>query len=386
MSATAILDPRSYAYHEDPYGAYRHLRDEAPLWRNEELGFWAVSRYDDVASVATDWRTFISGAGVTLRGPHRPPQMISQDPPRHQVLRTLVRSAFTARKVATLEADVAALCRTLLDRVTGRARFDCISDYSELVPTSVIAWVLGVDEEGSAAFHQLMNRYMHRAPGTSEPGADGRAAETDALRWVASVIDDPDARSAGSLVGTIAGAVRRETISRDEAVGMVFQLLIAGFETTKKLVGTAVVQLWRHPGQRALLAQRPDLVANAVEETLRFDGPTPHMFRTASTAVSLHGQTIEPGERVMLLFASANRDERRWPEADRYDVQRDTRGHFGFGHGIHLCLGAALARLESRIALEVFLDRYPEYAVDDRGTERSHNDNNRGYDHVSVVV
>jgi cytochrome P450 len=382
VSTDLVLDPRSYGYHENPFDHYRRLREEAPLYWNDELQFWALSRYEDVAQASADWRSFCSGAGVTLRGPHRPPQMISQDPPRHTVLRSLVRKSFTARSVGRLELDIRGLCRHLLEDLGDRRTFDCISEYAELVPMAVISWVLGMDDGGDVKFHQLMNRFLHRTPGTSEPTADGLAAEAEALTYITGLLDDPQATRPHSLVRAIGTAARDEVISRPEAIGMVFQLLIAGFETTKKLVGNAIVALHRAPAQRALILGDPALIANAIEETLRFDGPTPHMFRTATAEATRYGRTIREGDKVMLLFASANRDERRWPQPDVFDVTRDTRGHVGFGHGIHLCLGAALARLEARIALEVFLKRFAEFNIVE--SRRSHTDNNRGFSRLTI--
>jgi cytochrome P450 len=381
-----VLDPRSYEYHENPFDQYRRLRQDAPVYWNDELRFWALSRYADIARACTEWRTYVSGEGVTLRGPHVPPQLISQDPPRHTVLRGLVRSAFSARQVTDLESAVRALCRTLLDQVEGAAQFDVVADYSDRVPMAVIAWVLGTDPDETLPLHGLINRSMYREPGTSQPTAAGREAEAEALATITDLLGRERLAPGNGLIGRIARAQSDGTITADESVGMVYQLLIAGYETTTKLVGNAVHALHHAPDQRAILLSEPESQANAIEETLRYDGPTPHMFRTATREVNFHGRTISPGDKVLLLFASANRDERRWSDPDRFDIRRDTRGHLGFGHGIHLCLGAALARLEGRVALGEFLARFPRFEVDTSRAERSHTDNNRGFVRLPVTT
>jgi cytochrome P450 len=383
------FDPYSYEHHEDPYPTYRRLRDEAPAYLDPERGFWALSRHDDVRAAIDDWPTFSSSEGITLeRGSGGvEPMLIEMDPPRHTELRALVSRAFTPKRVAELEDPTRALARELVDGFGSRDRVDVIGDFAAKLPMAVISVMLGVPREDQDRLREWSDAMLHREEGSSDLTPEGIAGATRLHGYFQDLIADRRTHPRDDLAGALVLAQEDDrALSANEVLGFCFLLIIAGNETTTKLLGNAVYWLAAFPDERARVLTDPGLVPAAVEETLRFDTSTQALARVLTRDLELHGTTLPAGAKGLLLFGSANRDERRWDQPDAFVVDRNPAGHLAFGHGIHHCLGAALARLESRVALDVLLPVLGEYEVDRAGAERVHSSNVRGFSRLPVEI
>jgi cytochrome P450 len=383
------FDPYSYAYHEDPYPTYRQLRDVAPAYLDPERGFWALSRHDDVRAAIDDWPTFSSSGGITLerRTENVEPMLIEMDPPRHTELRALVSRAFTPRRVADLEHPIGDLARELAAGFVPGARVDVIDEFAAKLPMAVISVMLGVPREDQDELRSWSDAMLHREEGSAELTPEGIAGATRLYGYFSDVIAARRQTPGEDLVGALVAAEEGDrSLSPAEVLGFCFLLLIAGNETTTKLIGNALYWLDAFPDERARLLADPSLIPAAVEETLRFDTSTQSLARVLTRDVELHGVTLPAGHKGLLLFGSANRDERRWDEPDRFDISRNPAGHLAFGHGIHHCLGAALARLETRVALNVLLPVLGEYSVDPAGSERVHSGNVRGFSRLPIEI
>lgn len=379
-------DPTDYDQQDDPYPLYRRLRDEAPCYHNERLGFYALSRYGDVLAAATDWRRYSSAAGIALDvGPS--PMIITMDPPRQTYLRGLVARSFTRRRIGALEPVVRRLARRLAEELPRHGTVDIVTGYTDILPMAVMAAVLGAPEADRPFLQDVVTRSLEQPAGqTSESPEAGRASR-ELERYCAELVAARRAAPADDLVGgLLAQQGEPGSITDAELVGFCKLLVVAGYETTTKLIGTALYWLARFPDQRRRLCEDPAAIPGALEEVLRYDGPTPLMARRLTADLELHGTRMPAGAQVLLLFACANRDERRWPDPDVFDVARDTEGHLGFGHGVHFCLGAALARLEGRVALEELLPRLGDYSVDTDRAVRARTRNNRGFLHLPLVL
>ena len=387
VSAPVVYDPYAYEIHEDPYPTYRRLRDEAPAYCNEERGFWALSRYRDVHGAMQDHQTFSSSEGVALeRGTAmRIPMIIALDPPRQTQLRRLVSKGFTPRRVAEMEPAVRALARKWLAPLVARGHGDFIEEFSAKLPMDVISTLLGVPDADQDMLRGWSDALLHREPGKASIPRRGLEGSANMIRYFGEAIAARRRRPGDDLVSALVDAeVDGERLADDEIIGFCFLLVIAGNETTTKMLGNAAILLEHHPDARALLVREPARIADAVDEVVRFDNSTQMLARTATRDVPLHDQTIPAGARVVLLVGSANRDERAFERPDEFDIRRGPTDHLAFGVGIHYCLGASLARLEGRVALEEFLAHVPEYDVDRAGLVRVHSPNVRGYAHVPV--
>lgn len=381
MSDTLVYDPYSYAIHEDPYPTYKRLRDEAPAYHNAERNFWALSRYQDVNHALHDWQTYSSVGGVALEGSGKaPPMIIAMDPPRQTKLRKIISAAFTPRRIALLEPRVREMTREYLDPLVERGSFDFIQDFSAKLPMDVISAMLGVPREDQAMLRNWSDALLHREPGQSAVTPAGVEGAGNLVRYFAQDLGRRKRNPSDDLISAlIAAEVEGERLSDEEIFGFCFLLVIAGNETTTKMLGNAVHLLARHPDQRALLVREPQRIADAVEEVLRFDTSTHMLARVLTRDISLHGSSLTKGERVLLLIGSGNRDERVFERADQFDITRPSQQNLSFGFGTHVCLGASLARLEGRVALEEILARMPNYEIDEAGLERVHSANVRGY-------
>jgi len=387
MRGAVTYDPYSYEIHEDPYPTYRRLRDEAPVYHNEERGFYALSRYHDVREAMRDWQTFSSQGGVALESSGKaPPMIIAMDPPRQAKLRRLISLAFTPRRVAELEPRVRAIVLRHLLPLLERERFDFIADFSAKMPMDVISSLLGVPEGDQDTLRHWSDTLLHREPGEARVTRDGVSAAENIVRYFSSVLAERRAKPGEDLIsGLIAAEIDGERLTQEEILGFCFLLIIAGNETTTKMLGNAVDLLHRHRDQRSRLLEARNRIADAVEEVLRFDPSTQMLARQTTREVTLHGQQIPAGARVLLLIGSANRDERAIERAEEFDIFREPVAHLAFGVGTHVCLGASLARLEGRVALEEVLERMPNYEVFEEGKERVHSANVRGYAHLPVA-
>ena len=318
--------------------------------------------------------------------------MIFLDPPDHTYLRRLVSRAFTPRRVAELEGDIRALCRSLLDAVDGRQGFDFVQDYGATIPAEVIATLLGVPAADRREVRRHIDGSFHLEPDVGMDNPIAAAAWGFLIEYITAQLeerrDHPRDDMLSDLVGAEyvdeAGAVHR--LGMEESAFFSLLLISAGTETVARLIGWAGLLLAAHPDQRADLAADPSLIPGAVEEVLRYEAPSPVQGRWTTADVTFYTTTVPAGSKVLLLNGSADRDERAFPDADRFDVRRKIDRHLAFGYGVHFCLGAALARMEGRIALEEMLRRHPSWEVDLEGAVALHTSTVRGYERLPVHV
>jgi cytochrome P450 len=381
--ARVHYDPFSYEVHDDPYPVYRRLRDEAPVWRNEEQGFWTLARYDDVLQASVDWATFSSAEGTTLERVQGE-MIISMDPPDHTRLRRLVSRAFTPRRISELESFIRTLTRGYLESLAERGEADVVRDLSARLPINVISELMGLPEEHRETVRELSDRLLHREPDQRQMEKANLDAGRDLGILVWGVVKERRERATGAWGLDLIDVLIEADLTDPELIGFCLLLAVAGNETVTKLVANAAIALHRFPDQRQLLLDHPDLMPNAVEETLRWDAPSQFQGRTLTRDVELHGATMPAGDFVLLLTGSANRDEREYDDPERFDVQRVIDRPLGFGHGPHVCLGAALARLETRVAVEELLRLFPDFEVDESRVVRMHSSNVRGLSSVPI--
>jgi cytochrome P450 len=380
-------DPYAYEIHEDPYPVYAELREHAPVYRNERLGFWALSRHADVSMAFRDAERFSNRFGVSLdpaathEGAQATMSFLAMDPPRHTRMRALVSRGFTPRRIGDLEPRIRELARTYIDRFIEAGHCDFIAEFAGKLPMDVVSEMLGVPEPDRASLREWADAVVHRDEGVTDLPASAIAAAANIIGYFDALIRDRRAKpEADDLTGALLRAeLDGDRLSDAEVLGFLFLMIVAGNETTTKLLGNAIYWASRNPDQRRLVCADPTLVPRWVEETLRYDGSSQALARTLTVDVELHGQTLRAGDRAVLLIGAANRDERVFPDPDRYDLRRDTSQMLSFGYGTHFCLGASLARLEGRIALEEVLARLPDYAIDEGGIARVHSVNVRGF-------
>lgn len=352
---TFVYDPATRQFQDEMHDVYRVLRDEYPVYLNAD-GSFALSRFADVRDAVLNWQGFSS---TCAEAEQLMPQMIYMDPPRHTALRLLVSRAFTPRRVAELESRVRQVTHRLLDEVEARGQGELVHDLAAPLPSIVMAELIGVPEELREPFRGWTEAFLEVS------GPDDVADRAGNIyRLFAELLTERRREPAEDLMSALLAAeVDGEGLSEEDLLGFCFLLLIAGNDTTTSLIGNGAELLARHPRQRAELVADPSLIPAAVEEMLRVEAPTQALPRTATQDVELHGVTIPEGSRVMLLWGAANLDEREFPDAERFDIHRPAIRHLGFGHGVHFCLGAPLARLESRVAFEELLAHMPEYRI-----------------------
>lgn len=346
----------------DPYPVYAELREHAPAYWAEESNCWVLSRYDDINAALVDPTTYSSASGIFPTPPGVDltemflPMLIMTDPPRHTELRHLVSKAFTARRIAGLEVHIQTVVDDLLTHTPDSDMWDFVSGFAGPLPAIVIADLLGVPREDRDRFRAWSTTLIQSNPtrGGFGPGLDAAAA---LYEYFSAFLTDRRAHPQDDLMTALVQAeVDGEHLSEEELLGFCLLLLVAGHETTTNLLSNAAVLLGQHPASREELANDPDLVPGAVEELLRFDSPVQGLARTLTRQVDLHGRSMGAGDTVLLLFGSANRDSRAFPDADNFDIHRHPERQVAFGRGIHFCLGAALARMETRIALSALLN------------------------------
>jgi cytochrome P450 len=380
-------DPYDFAIHEDPHPVWRRMRDEAPLYRNDEHEFWALSRFEDVAAALTDWRTYSSARGTVLEiirsGAKFPPGIILfEDPPLHDAHRALLARLFTPRRISELEPQVRDFCARSLDPLVGSGRFDFIADLGSQMPMRVIGMLLGIPDEDQEALRDSIDAGLSlekNAGGVVEAEVQTFPAERY-VEYIAWRRKNPsDDLMTELLNARFEDDGVERTLRDDELLGYIGLLAGAGNETTTRLIGWTGDVLDRFPDQRRLLAADPGLVPNAIEEILRYEAPSPVQARYVMSDVELHGTRVREGEALLLLNGAANRDEREFPDADRLDVRRRNVRHLSFGLGIHFCLGASLARLEGVIALEEVLKRWPDWEIDRSAAVMAHTSSVRGW-------
>ncbi len=365
-------DPFDGDIARDPYPAYRRLRAEAPLYYNEKYDFYALSRWDDIDRSLPDWKTFSSARGPVLEliqaNIEIPPgSLIMEDPPAHDIRRALLSRVFTPRRVLSIEPQIREFCTRSLDRLVGLDSFELMAEFANEVPMRVIGMLLGIPEADQQDIRDRADAKLRTEPGQRMQVSNAALMDTDLF---AEYIDWRASHPSDDLMTELLTAefedeqgVRR-TLTREEILTYVTVLAGAGNETTARLIGWFVALLDQHPDQRSELVENPGLIPNAIEETLRFE-PTGHaVARYVTTDAHFYGETVPAGSAITFIVASANRDESRWTEGDRFDIHRQISQHLTFGVGTHYCLGAALARLEGRVALEEILEHFPKWEVD----------------------
>jgi cytochrome P450 len=397
MEPDIYYDPYDFEIDSDPYPVWKRLRDERPLYYNERYDFYALSRFDDVDHCSLDWESYISSKGTLLEliksGMELPPgSIIFEDPPAHNIHRRLLSRVFTPRNINDLEPKVREFCARSLDPLVGTGGFDFIEDLGAQMPMRTIGMLLGIPEQDQEAIRDRIDHGL-RLTESAMPDLDTVFADSgqpgdgfeEYIEWRATHPSD-DLMTELLLAEFEDETGTRRSLTRQEVLGYVNLLAAAGNETTTRLIGWTGKVLADHPDQRRQLAARPELVPNAIEELLRYESPSPVQARYVTKDVEHHGQTVPAGSALLLLTASANRDERKFEDGDTFDIHRDIDRQLAFGYGIHFCLGSALARLEGRIALEEVLARFPSWEVDWENAVQARTSTVRGWERLPVLT
>jgi cytochrome P450 len=394
MESDVYYDPYDFEIDSDPYPIWRRLRDERPLYYNERYDFFAVSRFDDVDQCSRDWETYISGKGTLLEliksGYEMPPgSIIFEDPPTHHIHRRLLSRVFAPRKIADLEPKIREFCARSLDPLVEKGGFDFIADLGAQMPMRTIGMLLGIPESDQEAIRDRIDEGLRLEesgmPDVDKAFANGNDSFAEYIEWRAEhPSDDLMTELLNAEFEDETGTTR--TLTREEVLSYVNLLAAAGNETTTRLIGWTGKVLADNPDQRKLLVEDRSLIPNAIEELLRYESPSPVQARYVTKDVEHYGQTVPAGSAILLLTASGNRDERHFPDADRFDVHRTIDHHLAFGYGIHFCLGNALARLEGRIALDEVLQRFPSWDVDWDNAVQARTSTVRGWQALPVIT
>ena len=398
MTVTApdgvYYDPYDVEINADPYQAFRAIREEAPLYYNEQHDFYALSRFADVDDAIVDYQTFSSARGAIIElikaNIDIPPGVIIfEDPPLHDVHRKLLARMFTPRKITALEPKIREFCAHSLDPIVGSGNFDFVGDLGAQMPMRVIGMLLGVPEEYQEAARDLTNDQMRTEAGKpmtlSDDGMNTGEFFAEFIDWRAEHPSDDIMTDLLNVEFVDEKGVTRR-LTREELLTYISVVSGAGNETTTRLIGWAGKLLAEHPEQRRALVEDPALIPAAIEECLRFEPPSPVQSRYVTTDVEHHGQTVPAGSVMVLLNASANRDERQFDDPDAFDIHRKAQRHLSFGYGLHFCLGAHLARLEARVALEELLKRFPQWEVDTDNAVQARTSTVRGWEKLPVLV
>jgi len=387
-------DPYDFEIDTDPYPIWRRLREERPLYYNERYDFYALSRFDDVERGLIEWKTYSSAKGTLLEiiksGMEIPAgSIIFEDPPGHNIHRSLLSRVFTPRKMNAIEPKIREFCARSLDPMVGTGGFDFIADLGAQMPMRTIGMLLGIPEQDQEALRDAIDEGLRleegTMPDTASYGSDLQSSNFDEyIEWRAQhPSDDLMTELLQAEFEDETGTTRR--LTRTEVVNVVNLLAAAGNETTTRLIGWTGKVLADHPDERRKLVEDRSLVANAIEELLRFEPPSPTQARYVTHDVEHHGEVLPEGSVVLLLNGSGNRDDRKFPDGDRFDVTRKIDHHLAFGYGLHFCLGAALARLEGRVALDEVLQRFPTWDVDWDNAKQARTSTVRGWERLPVV-
>ncbi|WP_067668538.1 cytochrome P450 [Nocardia miyunensis] len=394
-ASDVYYDPYDVQLNADPYPMFKRLREEEPLYYNEQHDFYALSRFEDVNAALLDHGTYSSAKGAIMELikadiPIPPGVLIFEDPPIHDIHRKLLSRMFTPRKIRELEDKIREFCARSLDPLVGTGKLDFIADIGAQMPMRVIGMLVGIPEEDQEAIRDFANEQMRTEEGKPMKAASEGMVGGDIfgayIDWRAEhPSDDIMTELLNVEFADETGTVRK--LTREELLTYVNVVSGAGNETTTRLIGWAGKVLAEHPDQRRQLVENPSLIPNAVEELLRFEPPAPHVARHVTHDVELYGSTVPRGSAMMLLIGAANRDHRHFaPDGDVFDIHRDTRQHLTFSVGTHYCMGSALARLEGRIALEEILKRFPEWEVDLSAAKLSPTSTVRGWETLPAIT
>jgi cytochrome P450 len=393
--ADVYFDMYDRDLYASPYEMYRRLREEAPLYHNEEYGFWAVSRFDDVAMVLSERERFISGKGgvyqIAMMDIDLPEGLfIFEDPPLHTIHRSLVSRLFTPRAVSRIEPQIHELFHSAAEALVGEERFDFVQDFATMLPIQVIGMLLGLPASDYAALRDTLHKSQNE--GTADPDRDALGGIAEAGVWFWEYLEHREQNPQDDLMTELlnlefedATGTRRR-LRREELITFLVVITGAGSDTTVQAIAWAGMLLGEHPDQRRKLVDDPMLIPNAVEEVLRCEPPSYHVGRTTAEDVELHGRTVPTDSFIITLPGAANRDERHYPDGDTFAVTRSPSQIFTFSFGPHFCLGASLARLETRVAIEAILQRFPDWEVDRETAVMTGGIDTRGWDNVPVAV
>ncbi len=396
MTTTAppLLDPYDYDFHEDPYPYYRRLRDEAPLYHNEELDFWALSRHTDVVQGFRNSTTLSNKHGVSLDPisrndeAHRVMSFLALDDPGHLRLRTLVSKGFTPRRIRELEGRVTEIAVQHLDAALQSENFDYVDDFAGKLPMDVISELMGVPGEDRVRIRALADGVMHREDGVSDVPAEAMQASGELLVYYADMVTTRRKKPSDDLTSALLEAeIDGDKLTDEEIMAFLFLMVVAGNETTTKLLANAAFWGFKNPDELAPVFNDHSLVKPWVEETLRYDTSSQILARAVSADMTLYDTTIPEGDVLLLLPGSANRDDRAFEDPDSYRIGRDIGSKLvSFGSGAHFCLGAHLARMEAQVALTELFKRIRGYEVDEANSVRVHSSNVRGFAHLPITV
>ncbi len=386
-------DPYDWDIDTNPYPVWKRLRDEAPLYYNEKYDFYALSRFDDVERASVDWKNYISGKGSVLElirsGIEMPPgNILFEDPPAHDRHRGLMSRIFTPKRMNAIEPKVREFCARSLDPLVGSGGFDFVRDLGAQMPMRTIGMLLGIPEQDQEAIRDRIDEGFKMVDGTmpdrsEDYGINFGGDFEEYIDWRAQhPSDDLMTALLTAEYEDETGTVRR--LTRQEVLTYVGLVAAAGNETTTRLIGWTGKVLAEHPDQRRELVEDRSLIPGAIEELLRFESPSPIQARYVTADAEHHGQVVPEGAILCLITASANRDDRHFPNGDSFDIHRQIDHHLTFGYGIHFCLGAALARLEGRVALDEVLQRFPEWEVDWDNAVQAHTTTVRGWEQLPV--
>ncbi len=399
MSSTATVefDPFSDEYFNDPSEVYRRLRDEAPVYHSERYGFYALSRFADLVAAHRDWKGLSSAHGIDLSTLSQDSELvrsfrsiIMMDPPEHDRLRALVSRVFTPRAVTALEPMIREVIRGFLAPLDGAGDFDTVADFSAPFPVEIISRMLGVPEGERQQIRHWLDLSLHREPGEMEPTPEGREAMLAQGAYYYELTAEKRRNPGDDMLSRLTqvtvdrGDGTETGLDDAEIAGFATLLGGAGAETVTKLVGNAVVLFSRHPDQWQKIRDDHGKIPGAVEEILRYLPPSQYQGRYSVEERTYEGGTIPAGHPVLLITGAATRDPRAFERADDFDIERPPNVSIGFGHGVHSCLGAALARMESRVAIDELATRWQRLEVDEAGLRRVHMSNVAGYSNVPV--
>ena len=386
-------DPYDVEIDADPYPVYKRLREEAPLYYNEKFDFWGLSRFADVEAALRDVENLSSAKGDILEVVKAEPVMplgvfINEDPPLHTVHRLLVSRAFTPRKMRAIEDQVRAFCGACLDPLTDGDRFDFTLDLGAEMPMRVIGMLVGIPDSLQRTVRRVAGRRLRNKPGKPLPVSKDNYFNGNMFReYVEWREQNPSDDLVTELLNVefedVSGTVRR--LSTDELLVFLGVIANAGTETVGRLFGWLGKLLGEYPDQRRELVEDPSLIPGAVEEVLRFEPPVHNIARYVANDVEYQGQTVPAASALLLMAGSANRDERKFDDPERFDIHRNAN-HLSFGRGTHFCLGASLARLEGRVALEEILKRWPDWTIDMDNAVRAPTATVRGWDSMPTIV
>ncbi|HEU0191086.1 MAG TPA: cytochrome P450 [Mycobacterium sp.] len=397
QTAPPVLNPYDYHFHEDPYPCYRRLRDDAPLYHNAELGFWALSRHQDVMWGFRSSFALSNRHGVSLdpisrtEHAHKVMSFLAMDDPGHLRLRALVSKGFTPRRTRELEPRVLEMARAHFDDALAAARdgaFDFVAEFAGKLPMDVISELMGVPESDRARIRALADAVVHREDGVTDVPQSAMQASADLMLYYVDLIKTYQKNPADNLTSALLAAeIDGDRLGDEEILAFLFLMVIAGNETTTKLLANALYWAARNPDQLAGVYADPARVPLWVEETLRYDTSSQILARCVAEEITLHGITVPAGDVLLLLPGSANRDERVFPDADDYRIGRDIGAKLAsFGSGAHFCLGAHLARMEAQVALTELITRTRGYQVDEANAVRVHSSNVRGFATLPITV